>query len=226
MSDFSTLQIIEQIVLQKAQNHEMFTAHDVTRTVRSQVGRGTNIPHNDVKQEVHNMFLNGRIGTDYTRTLGSLPIQQQNPQPWIYHHVSDDPSTYSITPAVASAQIVYTSKDDSEDDDHDDGVNLLTDGSYKVDARETLCVPATMLRSLGMNPGDTTYVSVDFGGNQYKAAAIVISKDAPQSNCLSAYTVDSYGNVRITQATLKKGGLGGNQYKIEADGDKIFVTLV
>jgi hypothetical protein len=109
-------------------------------------------------------------------------------------------------------------------DDSDDAVNKTADGNYKVDARETLCVPKSLLAAVGLNPGDEAYVSADPLAN-----CVVVGKSPPDASVLtelSTYTVDSYGsygNVRITQFVLQKGGVGGKEYKIEGDSHQVYV---
>lgn len=218
--DFSTLQLVEQIVLEKAQAGEMFTAYDVTRAVRQKVGRSVNVPHNDVKQEVHTMFANQQIGTDYTRSLGNLAGLQT--QPWIYHRTTDDPANYMGVPTGGPATVppVVQTPTATPTDGPDDGVNQTPDGTYKVDARGTLCVPKSLLEAADLNPGDEAHVSAD-----PLAGCLVVTKSPPDGTLtdLSSYTVDKYGNVRITQYTLGNGGIAGQEFAIDGDSNRVYV---
>jgi hypothetical protein len=228
--DFTTLQLTEQVILEKAQSGELFTAYDVTKEVRRRVGRGTNIPHNDVKQEVHTFFATGQMGTDYTRTLANLP--GVNPQPWIYHRTTDDPNTYGGNLLPAPVVIAGAGRDDTTDDGvnvtadgvnaTDDGVNVTADGVYKVDARETLCLPKSLLQDAGLVSGDTAQVYAN-----PLAGTLIVAKQSDNllyTPTLSTYKVDMYGNVRVTQHTLQRAGCGGKEYKIEGDTTKLVVT--
>lgn len=219
MLDFSTVQVVEQTVAEKTQAGELFTAHDVTKAVRAKVGRGVNVSHNDVKQEVHNLFANGQMGSDYSRNLANLPGVPV--QPWVYHRTTDDPASYgtgTVTPAVPAPVNVVVAVTNQPDD----GVNQTKDGTYKVDARETLCLPATLLRDAGLNAGDTANVLVDALAGQVAVAAVGATLPAVYTP-LATYTVDKYGNVRVTQATLQRAGIGGKEYVIE--GDATMVTV-
>jgi hypothetical protein len=211
--DYSTLQLVEQVVLEKAQAGEMFTAYDVTKEVRKRVGRSVNVPHNEVKQEVHNFFANDQMGTDYTRTLGNIPGLQS--QPWVYHHTANDPANYGAPSVVPQLPPV------SPGSVPDDAVNQTPQGTYKVDARDTLCVPKSLLVAAGLNPGEEAYVSADA-----LAGHVVVSKSPPDGTVLtslSTYTVDKYGNVRITQHTLANGGIGGKEFTIDGDANRVYV---
>jgi hypothetical protein len=226
MCDFATLQEIETVVLEKCQNAELFTAFDVTKAVRAKVGRSVNVPHNDVKQEVHNLFASGQMGSDYTRTLGNLPLASGIPQPWVYHPTTADPSSYgSGIPQLCNAPAVPTLTPPvlkaADTNGSDDGVNQTSDGYYKVDGRETLCVPKSLLEAVGLKAGDEAHVSADA-----LAGHLVVTKSLPDQTVLtplSSYTVDKYGNVRITQHTLVKGGVGGKLYEIDGDSSKVVV---
>lgn len=222
MCDFATLQEIETVVLEKCQNAELFTAFDVTKAVRAKVGRSVNVPHNDVKQEVHNLFASGQMGSDYTRTLGNLPLASGIPQPWVYHPTTADPSSYGSgipqLSAPTSSNVVVTPVSAVGTDD---GVNQTSDGHYKVDGRDTLCVPKSLLEAVGLKAGDEAHVSADA-----LAGHLVVTKSLPDQTVLtplSSYTVDKYGNVRITQHTLVKGGIGGKVYEIDGDHSKVVV---
>lgn len=217
---------IEQVVSEKVQRGDLFTAFDVTKAVRQIVGRSTPVPHNEVKSEVHNLFANGHMGSDYVRNLGNLPLAAGIPQPWIYHRNTDDPSTYGsgipqLTPASVVVAVPAPPAASVDPDGQDDGVNKTADGTYKVDARETLCVPKSLLTGCGLNPGDEAYVSAD-----PLAGCVVVSKSPPDATVLSqlsTYTVDKYGNVRITQFALQKGGVGGKEFDIDGDAKSVYV---
>ncbi len=221
--DFSTLQVTEQVILEKAQKAELFTAYDVTREVRRRVGRGTNVPHNDVKQEVHNFFANGQMGTDYTRTLANLNLPSGTDQPWIYHPNTADPTNYSNVTVVQTHNGVNAVTAVVKNDGGDDGVNLTSDGTYKVDARDTLCLPKALLQDAGLIPGDTANVAAD--ALQGVVAVMKAVPDPSVYTALSTYTVDKYGNVRVTQHTLQRAGCGGKEYEIDGDANKVVVKV-
>lgn len=219
--DFGTLQVVETVVFEKCQAGDLFTAYDITKEVRNRVGRGTSVLHNDVKQEVHNMFANGQMGADYTRNLGNLSLPAGVSQPWVYHRTTDDVVNYGQN--AAAGQSTPPPSLQVSGDDNDDGVNKTSDGYYRVDARETLCVPKAMLAAIGLNPADEAYVSADA-----LAGHVVVTKGLPDQTVLtplSTYTVDKYGNVRITQATLVRGGVGGKEFEIEGDSTKVILGV-
>lgn len=210
--DSQTFKIVEDVVNENVQNCKMFTAFDITREVRARVGKGTPVPHGDVKQEVHNMFASGQFA-NYARTLANLPIS--NPQPWIYHQNSDDPLNYGMNvPAQQLPQITQAPNG------NDDGVNQTGDGTYKVDARGTLCLPAQMVRDLGAGVGDSVYVYSDPLSN---AMLVSLNDNLTGFALLSDYTVDNYHNVRVTQHALQSAAQGGSEYEVNGVSDKILI---
>ncbi len=227
MCDSATMTVIESVLTDKIGKQEMFTAHDITRACRQQVGPKQRIDHNDVKTEVHGMFVRNELN-GYTRSLANLP-NVSGPQPFVYHPFGADTSTYggqaiqAIATTPNSTIVVPSSIGPATNDDGDDGVNITGDGSYKVDSRQTLCVPKRLLEAVGLKTGDEAYVSAD-----KLAGSVVVTKATPDQSVLSplsTYTVDKYGNVRVTQYTLMNGGVGGKLYDITGDSDKVSIRL-
>jgi hypothetical protein len=217
MCDVALAQLIEKTALQKVQNGEIFTAHDITRAVRQQTA--TRVGHNDVRSEVHSLFSRGMM-PNYTRTLATFP--GVNPQPWIYHPFTADVSQFQSKIVVQPTQTIasVSNDDDQEDDDHDDAVNKTANGFYRVDARQTLCVPNRLLRKISLTPGQEAAVCADYQNNQL---LVVNPQNTGPHQHLSTYTVDSYGNVRITQATLQRGGHPGTEYEIDGDSSRVTI---
>lgn len=183
--------IVEDIVNQNVWKNKLFTAFDVTREVRNRVGRSVQVPHEDVKQIVNEMFSNGKMDS-YTRTIADFLAF--NPQPFIYHNINDSYTNYTL----------------QEEEE-------VVASVCRTDARGTLCVPSILLRNAGLNPYDIVSVTTDALNG-----SLIISKIT--QNPLTTYTVDEYGNVRITQGILVKAGMGGDEYNITGDTDKITVT--
>jgi hypothetical protein len=212
MCDSATQQVIEQVVSDKVQKNELFTAFDVTTAVRKQ--QSGRVFHSEVKKAVHKLYDSGVMGPDYTRSVAvNLNV---SPQPFLYHPMSADATEYGqVNPTVAGPTVAdVTSDDDSDEDEEDDGDGVK---SCKVDGRNTLCIPAPLLRSAGFKSGDPAYVSLDTIGN-----CLVVTRK-PSANLLSQYTVDSYDNVRITQYVLQRGGIGGKKFNVEGDAKKVIV---
>jgi hypothetical protein len=88
-----------------------------------------------------------------------------------------------------------------------------------VDGRDTLSIPAPLVRAAGMKSGDKVYVS----GTNHNAVEITTH---PTSSALCRkYTVDNHGHIRICQGTLKRAGIGGSSYDVTGDSSKITVKL-
>lgn len=126
----SLIPVVEQVVNEKVQGGEMFTAHDVTLEVR---GRGHRAGHAEIRSAVHDYFNRGGMGVAYTRSTITVP----GGTPFLYHRLVDDPSNFANirglnTNVPTSATITVpppsavTNDDDEDDDDEDDGDGLAS----------------------------------------------------------------------------------------------------
>lgn len=95
MADAATEQLVLNLVNERIQAGVMFTAYDVTQAARR---RGGNVRHNDVRDVVHELFENGRMGATYNRSLVEVGAPTK---PWLYHHFNDDPATYRVPDPAA-----------------------------------------------------------------------------------------------------------------------------
>lgn len=86
-----------------------------------------------------------------------------------------------------------------------------------VDRRETLSVPTTLIRTAGFRPNQKVTVSV------VGQTLEITSKPQPNILANRKYTVDKYGQIRITQHMLKRAGIGGTSYDLSGVADKIVV---
>lgn len=86
-----------------------------------------------------------------------------------------------------------------------------------VDGRQTLSVPTTLIISAGFKPKQGVWV--------YPVGNTVEVSSSPPHGVEkpSKYTVDSHGQVRITQYILKRAGIGGTKYDLTAEKSKIVV---
>src|SRR3954462_3303553 len=96
MADAATEQLVRQIVQEKVQAGEMFTAFDVTQEAGR---RGSQTRHGEVKDLVHDCFQQGVMGATYNRTLINVGAPTQ---PFLYHRFDADPRSYR-TPGPAPA---------------------------------------------------------------------------------------------------------------------------
>ncbi|MDB5388162.1 MAG: hypothetical protein JWM11_3808 [Planctomycetaceae bacterium] len=95
MADAATEQLVLTLVNERTQAGVMFTAYDVTQAARR---RGGNVRHNDVRDVVHELFENGRMGATYNRSLIDVGAPTK---PWLYHHFNDDPAIYRVPDPAA-----------------------------------------------------------------------------------------------------------------------------
>jgi hypothetical protein len=191
--------LIEDVVNDFVNNGQMFTAHNVTAEVRRRTK--DRVAHNDVKGDVHRMFNDGSMFS-YNRSLASL--SGVNPQPWVYHPLTADVSIYDGRPSVATPVLPVANSLDS---------------TYKLDTTDRLCIPAKLVRQIGLCAGDTVYVA----SNNKELILTGAGDEDPSMVHITDYMVDSYDNIRITRNALQKGHLNGTEFEIEGDDKKITV---
>lgn len=216
MDNINKEKIID-MVFEKMRLQQMFTAFDITAQARQQIDN-ERISHSEVKQIVHGLFEDNEMDSfDYKRSLGNL--QNVNPQPWIYHHFEDSEVDYpgnrlatanaTTQPAMPTVLLAKDDKDDTSSANNPDGV-------YKVDGRGTICVPASLVKSLGAKHHDRLYVHANYVDNQLEI-------NEEEDGAISSYTVDHGCNIRITQSLLRNAGLGGSLYEISGDDEEIIL---
>lgn len=211
---------IEDVVNEFVNDNKMFTAWDVTTTVRKR--SKDRVQHFEVKKEVHRMFDNGGMDT-YCRQLANLP--NVNPQPWLYYPPTADPTLYGQLPAVPAVAVLPAPSSMSSVDD--DGSDIAADGSvvYKFDTTDRLCVPNKLIRELNLKTGD--YVSLVCTVPPTSEVCVVEKNGCfpgtpPHlSSVIASYAVDSYDNVRISRSALQKIGINGVAFEINRDNQAI-----
>jgi hypothetical protein len=204
MCDWATQQLVEQIVQEKCQAGEMFTAFDVSVEAKK---RGSRERHRDMRAVVHACFEQGIMGPAYQRNRITIPGAAA--KAWLYYHYQSDPYTYQ----AMDRSHLPTKR----------GHLASQNGAYQVDKRARICVPARLLRQAGFRPGENVLVVA-----AARAKYLLLTRQQPATQgyqILSAYRVDRSGNIRIMQGTLKKGQLGGTAYEMDGDAQQITLRL-
>jgi hypothetical protein len=195
---------VEQIVQEKCQAGEMFTAFDISVEAKR---RGSQERHRDMKVVVHHCFDQGIMGPAYQRNL--IPIPGVPAKAWLYYHYQSDPYSYQ---AQARSQAPTKRRG-----------RTSSDGAYQVDKRARICIPARLLRQAGFRPGEHVLVVA-----AARAKHLLLTRQqptTPEQQVLSVYRVERHGNVRIVQGTLKKAQLGGSAYDMDGDSQQVTLRL-
>ena len=82
-----TLGVLERLVNQGF----MFTALDVSNEVKSELD---GVRHREISPIVRELYDDGALGDDYTRTLIDVLAGGKTVQAYLYHHEDDDPEDY------------------------------------------------------------------------------------------------------------------------------------
>jgi hypothetical protein len=235
--------LIQEVVTTKVDGDEMFTAFDVSKTVQSrQEEDGAEIErHRHLKNTIHQEMQQYLDSGLYQKSLHHVGAQSPA---YLYHPVGSDPENY-VPQHRAAPQPHHIPTPVPPVGPIPDYVKLETAVPYSTspplphfggqvaggqdgtrgDARGTLAVPCTTIRSVGIQNGETVYVSE---GVQNGEDVLVLDKNYPANgNVLASYTVDRYGNVRITHSTLSTLTDNGPQidtFDFEVDGNTIMVS--
>lgn len=70
MCDATIAAVVERLVNEKVSDDLSFTAFDITSGVRAELGRGTYVPHADVRDVVSRLYNSGMM-CGYIKELGS-----------------------------------------------------------------------------------------------------------------------------------------------------------
>lgn len=233
MLNTSTQNLIAEVVEEKVDNDEMFTAFEVSLEVQTRAkSRGETVErHGAMKDIIHqemDRFLQHGVYEKALRDVGAPS------QAFVYHPDGEDPSNYQpmarrgggrkpapdphpAAPAVATAP-AQTDK------------NLVPKSATAcaslgrhTDARGTLTIPAILMLGANFRPHDKVvfYNDDDNGDN----VAVIAHQTPPGVDSLTEYTVDKDANVRVTATQLEDAGIGGSglTYDFEGGNDHVMI---
>jgi hypothetical protein len=231
MCDQATLDVISEVVDERTNNKEMFTAYDISKSVQDVFSGQNDLDlknrhrHSLIKNDVHRALSQVVSSDDYRKVLTDVGASVQA---FVYYPVGSDPSQYQAQQRPAappqpaqSGTTPYvpptpTVADNGKDDTKDDS-------GRAPDNRGTLAVPVHILAAVGFTPLETAYATPTKRSG--KNALALSQRPIPGESPATTYTVDSYGNVRVTQAVLAKAGIGtsGVSYDFETENDVAYV---
>lgn len=230
MCDAATQTLIRQVVDEKVNANEMFTAFDVSLAVKP-------LCKKDGLEEPRHRFIKNDIHQEVYQYV-SMGIYQS--QPWdvgapekaiLYYPTGSDPNAYiprprnasqaiAATPAMAFTVAVNTlSAPAAIPKITSPAPTDASDVGRVPDARGTVCVPNFLLRTAGYKQGDTVYVLSEMVSGK---SAVVLTK-SPANGSITTYTVDCNDNVRVTKATLAQAGIADRTYDFRSESDKVFI---
>jgi hypothetical protein len=225
MCDFDVRKRLQEIVSEKIENDDRFTAYDITQQLRRE---NYWVKHDEARTEVHRMFRHGEM-PGYSRHLA--PMGGSTPA-WEYHPAS------SVMQALAglTGRLLCRSRPPR----FVTPSNLRTYGNMptgtapaaprsgtavRLDGRATVCIPARFVRQVALRPGEKVHVFIDASNAQ-----LVVRPDRSPHPLpglpARRYTVDRHYNIRITHTTQLRAGLDGFQRLVHAQTDELIVTAL
>jgi len=220
--DRDILAKINEVVTDWIDQTRMFTAFEVSLALKEQ---GVRERHRNLREHVHQAIF--RVGgpRDYSRTLMDVGAPEQA---WVYHPQDSSPYRYRpldrtghelpaddptfVVPALRKpGRLVWGSAAQA----------AVPAGAFGTDQRGRLCIPTSLLQGIGSGPGQRVAVEAQADQGTLTIRPLGGTERAPAD---ASYTVEPDGNVRLTQGTLDKAGLGGLQcYRLEGDTGRIIV---
>lgn len=217
MCDNEIRDLIRQEVLDRVSTgrRSSFTAYDITTAIRAK----SNIRnrHQEIKAVVHGMYEAGEM-PGYSRELRNYGGAE--PAWYYFHRVAStsvsDPTVARRSPSASMRSYPTTPLTA--------GGSGSTQKGCKADGRGTICVPAGLVRGLGLKHGSKAVVVANpSNGTLIITTGMPPSRDGDDTSLkVRMYTVDKDENVRITRSTQILAGLGSeSSFTAEADQQQI-----
>jgi hypothetical protein len=228
MCTSQTADLISEVVTEKVEKDEMFTAFDVSLDVKERA-RKEGVPeerHRHMKRVIHQEVEAYVSNGLYEKTL--VDVGAGSPA-FLYHPDGTDPNQYTprtrkdakpaTTPTSGNVISDTAVDDDDEDDDDDDNSNGKSK-ARKGDKRGTLGVPNAFVRDAGFRKGQRVFA---IAGAHDGEPALVLCKNA--SAPLTSYVVNDSDRVRVTAYILRKCQVFSKSgYEFHSKGDQVVVT--
>ena len=185
----SQIDVINEVISEKTNAGEMFTAYDVTVAARKKVNNFID-RHNKIKKDVHNAFVNNEMPTLYVRTLvGLQDANKKVSEVYMYHYLSENPTDYQPSnPALKVVSIDGDTVDGIDDSDEEE------EDEYCKDKDGRLNIPQKLLKKAGLNAFRDVFIIND------KDTVLVSVWDNFNSPTLS---VNADGRVRLNKLMLE-----------------------
>jgi hypothetical protein len=206
MCDAAMMGNIEEVVEKFVDEQRMFTAYDVTCEIRGNVGRGVNVKHSDIKNDIHKEMAQ-HLDNDWQKTLQDVGAAVSA---FVYYHFMSDPTNYEpqssgSAPATPAADGNHQHSSPAATATAPAATaTVASSDAFAVDGRSRLLIPTTFMQHLGVKGGDEVkvYKELDF---------IVVSKEDQQLRELACIKVDNHGYVYLSAKILGQGDLGDAQ---------------
>ncbi len=233
MLNTSTQNLIAEVVGEKVDNDDMFTAFEVSLLVQQRArarGEATE-RHGEMKVTIHEEMDRYVQTGVFQRKLQDVGAPTTA---YVYYPDGEDPANYqpmgrrganpaptpstSTSPAVGAATAVKNLVPKTSTD-------CASLGRH-TDNRGTLTVPAILMLAANFRPHDKVvcYADDTDGGT---SVAVISHQTPPHVDALTEYTVDKDCNVRITATQLDDAGIGGDgvAYDFEGKNDSVVVRI-
>ena len=230
MCDAAIMGHIENVVEKFVDEQRMFTAYDVTFEIRVLVGRGVNVRHDEIKNDIHKEMAQHLDG-DWNKTLQDVGASVSA---FVYFHFMSDPTSYEpqsrgsahpiiVTPSTVSKGGQNLGPSSPRPSSHPSGqggaatATVASSDAFAVDGRSRLLIPTSFMQHLGVEGGDEVkvYKELNF---------LVLSKIDMQLTELTSLKVDKHGYLYLSAKILGQGDLGDAQkFDVDTADDSVEV---
>jgi hypothetical protein len=208
---------IEEVIDQKIQNKEMFTAYDVSYDLQN--NHQIKERHNNMKHYIHDV-MSEHISNYYPYKKSIVPIGGKG-SAFLYHPDSADINTYApINDSNPPSQIAVTGGQ----------ATLVKDSSGSAfalvaNSRNRVIIPKGSLSSIGLMAKGVAVVYSDADEEK----VIITTKHFPKKSnwkILNKYIVDKSGNIMISENVIKKCGVDSDgEFLMEVKSDSIELSV-
>ena len=212
--DQATMDVVKEVVGDMARSGKLFSAFDVTRTVRNE--KGLQVFHSEVRRVVHDMSGNMDLPIDYIR---SDFVLSNGKTAIVYHPQNADVSQYDENAIGAQSSPFSPSQPTVAPSTAAPTPTKTTNR----DRRGRFCISNKLTKQLGIySPNDVVSVYA------CKSKVVVMEYGNagifPSSAVFHNLTVDKDRNIRLSPGILSEAGLNSGSLKAEIINGKIEVS--
>jgi len=214
--DQATMDVVKEVVGDMARAGKLFSAFDVTRTVRNE--KGLQVFHSEVRRAVHNMNRNMELPMDYT---SSDFVLSNGKTAIIYHPQSADVSQYDEN--TIGAKVSPFSPAQSTAAVQPQTLAPTPTKTTNRDSRGRFCISNKLTKQVGLLAADSVFAYAD--GSKVVVVKYGNAGVFPAGTEFHELIVDKDINIRLSPGILKEAGLDSGSLKTKIVNDKIEVSV-
>ena len=230
-------QKIEDVIDNFLSQDKSFTAYDVTKLIRTEVGQADHISHREVRKEVHKQML-AELDKDYEKTKHTIQTKDGMFEVEVYHHFVCSAADYDpneIPEPVMNAPDKEWFEKNLPNDNPEVGVGVGVGvpvpvpvawqnavenavGKHQRDDRGRLLVNAHFIKHMNLKANDIVDIHKEVN-------TIVLSNPAIGNNLekITSIQVDKHGYLYLSSKVLKEANINEPKLLVKTSGFSVLV---